>query len=81
MDNRERLLVHLDALRKAVKNSTLSDAELGRIYFKLCEVDGLFEPGAKTSSIMELQGLGKEVWQDIDVDEYVNQLRDEWSRP
>jgi len=27
---------------------------------------------------MELHGLGKEIWQDIDAQEYVNHLRDEW---
>ena len=30
-------------------------------------------------SIMELQGLGKELWQDIDAQQYVNQERDTWN--
>ncbi len=30
-------------------------------------------------SVMELQGLGKEIWQDIDAQEYVNQERDTWA--
>lgn len=29
-------------------------------------------------SIMELKGLGKEIWQGIDAQEYVNQERDSW---
>jgi hypothetical protein len=29
-------------------------------------------------SIMELHGLGKEIWQGIDAQEYVNELREEW---
>src|SRR5205814_2506083 len=29
-------------------------------------------------SIMELHGLGKEIWDGIDAQEYVNKLRDEW---
>ena len=29
-------------------------------------------------SILELHGLGKEVWQGVDGDEYVEKLRDEW---
>lgn len=29
-------------------------------------------------SIMELHGLGAEIWKGIDPDEYVNSLRDEW---
>ena len=28
--------------------------------------------------ITELRGLGKEIWEGVDAQEYVNQLRDEW---
>jgi len=34
-------------------------------------------PRAK-HSIMELQGLGKEIWQGIDAKEYVNRERESW---
>ncbi len=30
-------------------------------------------------SIMELEGLGKDLWQGIDAQEYVNQERDSWN--
>ncbi len=30
--------------------------------------------------IMELHGLGAEIWEGIDAQEYVNQLRREWDR-
>ncbi|MFS8084411.1 MAG: hypothetical protein ACMG6H_02190 [Acidobacteriota bacterium] len=29
-------------------------------------------------SILELHGLGKEIWQGVDPKEYVKKLRDEW---
>jgi hypothetical protein len=29
-------------------------------------------------SILELHGLGAEIWEGIDAQEYVNQLREEW---
>ncbi len=29
-------------------------------------------------SIMELHGLGKDLWKDVDVEEYINNLREEW---
>ncbi len=29
-------------------------------------------------SIMELHGLGAEIWEGIDAQEYVNELRNEW---
>jgi hypothetical protein len=34
-------------------------------------------PG-KRRSIMELEGLGQEIWQGIDAQEYVNRERDAW---
>ena len=40
---------------------------------------GLATPGLKLS-IMELHGLGKEIWAGVDGQEYVNRLRDEWDR-
>jgi hypothetical protein len=30
-------------------------------------------------SLLELQGLGKGVWQDVDVDEYLRQERSSWN--
>ena len=30
-------------------------------------------------SLLELEGLGQEVWQDVDVDEYLRRERDSWS--
>lgn len=33
---------------------------------------------APTRSIMELRGLGKESWKDVDPQEYINELRAEW---
>ena len=41
----------------------------------MAEIDA---PEEKTHSILELRGLGKEIWQGIDAQEYVNKLRDEW---
>ena len=78
MDNRERLLIRLDALKRAVKESKLPDDQLALIYDKLFEVDELFGPGAKTHDFRELQGLGKELWQSIDVDEYIKEERESW---
>jgi len=32
-------------------------------------------------SLLELEGLGAELWQGRDAQEYVNELRDEWNYP
>jgi hypothetical protein len=38
------------------------------------------QPGERRSrSILELQGLGKEIWEGIDAQEYVRQERASWS--
>jgi len=29
-------------------------------------------------SLLELEGLGSDIWEDIDAQEYVNELRKEW---
>jgi len=34
--------------------------------------------GSQEHSIMELKGLGKAIWQDVDADEYVAKERDSW---
>jgi hypothetical protein len=38
------------------------------------------QPATKKRSIMELQGLGKEIWQGMDAQDYVNQERAEWAK-
>ncbi len=39
------------------------------------------ETEPKQHSILELRGLGKEIWEGIDAQEYVNQERDSWDPP
>ena len=34
--------------------------------------------GGQRHSILELHGLGKEIWQGVDGSEYLRRLRDEW---
>lgn len=46
------------------------------------EVVVVIQPAREEASrsLRELRGLGKEIWQAIDAQEYVNRLRDEWER-
>ncbi|MBN1964724.1 MAG: hypothetical protein JW910_08760 [Anaerolineae bacterium] len=47
-------------------------------------VDSLTEPasGEKPHSILELEGLGAEIWAGVDAQDYVDGLRSEWdARP
>lgn len=36
------------------------------------------DPPEKKHSLLELEGLGKEIWEGIDAKEYVEELRREW---
>lgn len=36
------------------------------------------QEGHQPMSITELQGLGREIWQEVNAREYINELRDEW---
>ena len=36
-------------------------------------------PAGKTRRVTELQGLGKEIWQGIDVQKYIDEERDSWN--
>jgi hypothetical protein len=45
---------------------------------RLMEALRAVEPGPR-HSITELRGLGKEIWQGQDAQEYVNQERDSWA--
>ena len=37
-------------------------------------------PTQTEHSILELEGLGTDIWQGVTAQEYVNQLRDEWDQ-
>lgn len=59
---------------------TLSAEE--RVQLMKALADMMIEPKSdkprKTRNLMELAGLGAEIWEGIDAQEYVNQLRSEW---
>jgi hypothetical protein len=58
---------------------TLSVQERKELVKLLVDSLDIAEPSARRKrSILELRGLGKEIWQGIDAQEYVNHLRSEW---
>ena len=44
------------------------------------ELNNREEKGGQRS-IVELHGLGKEIWQGVDANRYVKKLREEWDEP
>jgi len=49
-----------------------------RLLSDLAEYLSLHGATETGTSILELQGLGKEIWQDIDAQEYVDRERASW---
>ncbi len=58
----------------------LPDVEKLRLITKVAE--SLAEEARPKRDIMELHGLGAEIWKGVNVEEYINEMRDEWdNRP
>ncbi|MDA0735335.1 MAG: hypothetical protein O2909_12205 [Chloroflexi bacterium] len=43
------------------------------------DLDSIKPAGKQLHSILELRGLGKEIWEGIDAQEYVDQERNSWN--
>jgi hypothetical protein len=58
----------------------LSRDELKELIKALIDIDSKPQPESpqKRRSLREFRGLGKEIWDGIDAQEYVNKLRSEW---
>ncbi len=57
---------------------TLSAADRKRLLAELGSSGGPVE--LQAASILELQGLGKEVWAGVDIDKYLDRERESWDR-
>jgi len=65
-----------DVLRRARR---LTSTDQLRLLEDLAGILRRQDVGRQTRSILELQGLGKEVWHDIDAEQYVDGERDSWN--
>ena len=68
-----------EILKEAAALSAKERRELIKLLVDTLATDQSSSP-TKQHSILELRGLGKEIWQDVDVEDYINQMRDEWDR-
>jgi hypothetical protein len=71
-----------DILREA---QTLSSEERRDLIKMLVDTlaskeDRAMEPSPQKHSLRELRGLGKEIWEGVDAQDYINQQRDEWDQ-
>jgi hypothetical protein len=58
---------------------TLDAAARRELVKQLVDTLGV-EERPRQRSLTELRGLGKEIWADIDAQDYVDGLRDEWDK-
>jgi hypothetical protein len=65
-----------EIMEQAKTLSPTERKELVKLLVDSLDVEGAPQPRKRRLS--ELRGLGKKIWADIDVQEYLNQMRDEW---
>jgi hypothetical protein len=73
-ENSIKLPLELSAklkLRKGMELKVISDGDEGIIVLKVIENN--------KKNFMSIMGVGKEVWEGTDAQEYVNQERSQWS--
>jgi hypothetical protein len=69
----------VDAILEEIR--TLSLAERKHLISAIVDMltEQAPESAPKKRSILEFEGVGAEMWQGIDAQDYVNQLRSEWN--
>ena len=68
-----------DIMEQAKTLSQPEQKELIKLLVDALVVAGVSElEQQKRYRLSDLRGLGAEIWQDVDAQEYVNELRDEW---
>ena len=69
-----------EVLRSAESLSREEQSQLIKLLLDRVLPNSNAEPN-KVHSLRELRGLGKEIWEGVDAQEYINQQRDEWDKP
>ena len=70
----------LEVLEQAKALKPSERKELVKLLIDTLDTPVTKAPAQATHSILELAGLGAEIWKGIDAQEYVNQLRNEWDK-
>lgn len=65
-----------EILEQAKTLSPQERKELAKLLIDMMDVGTSSAP----RRLSELRGLGKEIWEGIDAQDYVNQMRDEWDK-
>lgn len=66
----------IEALMEEILSMSMADRE--RLVKLIAETLTASEPSSKKRHILEFEGVGAEIWRDIDAQDYVDRLRNEW---
>jgi hypothetical protein len=77
----EPLASNIEELYRLIKPLPREDRLelLARVAAEVGDPEGSEIEHTKTRDIMQLHGLGKELWEGVNADQYVNELRREWT--
>ena len=68
----------MSAIRVLQQAKALTPSERKELLRLLQEIVAVDDGQKPKPSLRDLRGLGKEIWQGIDAQEYINELRAEW---
>ncbi|MDX2141681.1 MAG: hypothetical protein SF123_26575 [Chloroflexota bacterium] len=60
---------------------SLSHTEQIELIKSLVDLVSKSETASAQRDILEFEGVGAEIWEGMDAQDYVNRLRDEWDQP
>jgi hypothetical protein len=80
MTTAEDLRRHIEAIKAFLLQKQLSQVEIEELSTELKQIEARLtdKPGRPRRDILELDGLGMELWRSIDVDAYLRKERDSW---
>ena len=69
-------------LQELLNQWITSQEKLAPVWLKITETESEFiiKKDSKERQLSELKGLGKELWQKVDVEKYLNEERNSWER-
>jgi hypothetical protein len=69
----------IEELQTALRRREFGERELEELTAELARIkDRVEAKPVRHSTILELKGMGKEIWENIDVDEYIREERRSW---
>ena len=80
MTTAEELTRELDEIRASLQTKALAPADLDQLREHLAAIERKLNasPTKPRRNILDLDGLGMEMWRSIDTEEYLKRERDSW---